>query len=101
MGDRREPGNRRREAEKRAERASGGCPAQEESARKALDGWAQFLQRVWRVDVRRCVHCGGRRVLLDVVEPDAIDAILVNLGLPRHCPVLVEARRPPSIDDIV
>jgi hypothetical protein len=62
--------------------------------------WAQLLHRVWRVDILRCVRCGGRRVLLNVVEPDTIDAILVNLGLPRHCPVLAEARGPPSIDDV-
>jgi hypothetical protein len=39
-------------------------------------------------------------LLLDVVEPDAIDTILVNLGLPRHCPILAEARGPPSIADV-
>jgi hypothetical protein len=39
-------------------------------------------------------------MVLQVVEPDAILAILVNLGLPRHCPMLTAARPPPSADDV-
>jgi hypothetical protein len=34
--------------------------------------WARLLHRVWRVDILGCVGSGGRFVLLDVVEPDAI-----------------------------
>jgi hypothetical protein len=45
------------------------------------------------------VRCGSKRLLLQVVEPAAIDAILTNLNLPRHCPILTAARGPPDGDD--
>jgi hypothetical protein len=61
--------------------------------------WAQLLQRIWKVDILRCVRCGSKRLLLQVVEPAAIDAILTNLNLPRHCPILTAARGPPDGDD--
>jgi hypothetical protein len=38
--------------------------------------WAVLLKRVFAVDVLRCARCGGKRVVIEVVEPEAVEKIL-------------------------
>jgi hypothetical protein len=52
--------------------------------------WAELLRRTYLVDLLRCQHCGGRRVVLAMITmPSVIAAILSHLDLrprppPRH-----------------
>jgi len=39
--------------------------------------WAQRLKRVFGIDVKTCIHCGGSvRIVVSIEEPKAIRAIL-------------------------
>ena len=58
--------------------------------------WALLLQRVWAVDVLRFAACGGRRVLIEVVEPGAVEQILAHLQLDTAGPRPAPARGPPD-----
>jgi hypothetical protein len=54
--------------------------------------WAEFLKRVFLVDVLICPHCGGcLRILCAIVPPDAIVKILVCLGRPSKPPPIFPA----------
>jgi len=44
--------------------------------------WARRLQRVFRIDIEKCEHCGGRvKVIASIEDPDVIEQILRDLGL--------------------
>ena len=54
-------------------------------------------QRVFKVDVLVCEHCGGRRrVLTFLTDPPVLRAILEHLGLPADPPTVAPARPPPE-----
>jgi len=39
--------------------------------------WAKRLKRVFNIDVKTCIHCGGSvRIVASIEEPKAIRAIL-------------------------
>lgn len=43
--------------------------------------WAQRLNRVFKIDVTRCIHCGGAvRIVACIEEPAAIEAILAHFA---------------------
>ena len=43
--------------------------------------WADLLARVWLIDALRCRACGGTlRIVSAILEPRAIEAILVALA---------------------
>lgn len=49
--------------------------------------WAELIRRVFIVDVLECPKCGGRMKILAAIQtPEAIRAILENLGLPSRAP---------------
>ena len=49
-----------------------------EERRRAMT-WAQRLKRVFGIDVKVCVHCGGAvRIVASIEEPTAIRAILAH-----------------------
>ncbi len=55
------------------------------------------MQRVFKVDVLVCEHCGGRRrVLTFLTDPPVLRAILEHLGLPADPPTVAPARPPPE-----
>ncbi len=56
--------------------------------------WASLLRRVYLEDVLACPCGGRRRVLADILEREAIDAILAHLGLPTEPPPIARARSP-------
>ncbi len=59
--------------------------------------WAELMQRVFRLDVLSCPHCGGRRRLLAfLTEPAVIRRILEHLGLETEPPAIAAARPPPQ-----
>jgi len=63
--------------------------------------WAKLLARVFSVDVTRCADplCGGKaKVIAWITNPDAIEKILVCLGLDSPAPVIAPARAPPQIE---
>ena len=60
--------------------------------------WAQLLKRSFGTDVLRCERCGNKRVLIEVVEPDAVREILGCLGLDFRGPRPESARGPPLCD---
>ena len=60
--------------------------------------WATLLRRIYLTDVLAC-PCGGRRhVVAEITDPDAIVAILTELGLDPAPPTIARARDP--TDDI-
>jgi hypothetical protein len=50
--------------------------------------------RIYLGDVLACPCGGRRRIIADVEEPSAIEAILSNLGLPTTAPPVDRARSP-------
>ena len=56
--------------------------------------WARLLQRVFDIDIERCV-CGGKLKLIAVIEdPDVIEKILKHIRLdPQPQPVAPARRR--------
>jgi len=45
--------------------------------------WAQRLKRVFGIDVKTCIHCGGSvRIVASIEEPKAIRAVLDQF--PKH-----------------
>ncbi len=59
--------------------------------------WSELLKRVFLIDALVCIHCGGpRRLLTFVSDHDAIQKILLHLGLPADLPELAPARPPPD-----
>jgi len=43
--------------------------------------WARRLKRVFRIDIQKCEHCGGRvKVIASIEDPDVIEKILRHLG---------------------
>jgi len=83
-----------------------GCPLKaeisttEEAETKPTPGkkpknytWAQLLKRVFEVDVLVCPRCGSKmRVLCAIHSPDAIQKILICLGLPSRAPPISPAK---------
>ena len=62
------------------------------SVRDRNYAWAELMQRVFRVDVLRCEHCGGRmKILAAIRTPTAIVRILECLSLPSRAPPLAPA----------
>ncbi len=59
--------------------------------------WAELMQRVFKVDVLVCPHCGGPRKVLDLLtDPAVLDRILRHLELPAEPPLIAAARGPPE-----
>ncbi|MSP26597.1 MAG: hypothetical protein EXR75_15905 [Myxococcales bacterium] len=56
--------------------------------------WASLIRRVYLHDVLACPCGARRRIVADVNELDAIDAILGHLGLPVDAPPIARARDP-------
>ena len=55
--------------------------------------WAELLSRVFKVDVLKCEHCGGRMtVLAFLTERAVVKKILEHLGLPATGPPKAPAR---------
>jgi hypothetical protein len=63
--------------------------------------WAQRLKRVFGIDVKTCIHCGGSvRIVASIEEPKAIRAILDHFAKhgalePAH--YRPAARAPPAV----
>ena len=56
--------------------------------------WAALLSRVFKVDVLKCEHCGGRMTVLAFLSERAVvKKILEHLGLPATGPPKAPARR--------
>jgi hypothetical protein len=59
--------------------------------------WAQLLQRVFGLDVRKCIRCGGQReVLAFILRPTELKRICAQLGYPTEAPPIAPARAPPQ-----
>ena len=56
--------------------------------------WASLLRRIYLEDVLACPCGGRRRVLADVIDRDAIVAILDHLGLDPEAPPIARVRDP-------
>lgn len=60
--------------------------------------WAEFMKRVWSLDVLQCDRCGGRvRIVGANHPPAAVKSVLDCLGLPTRPPPT--ARAVSSIDE--
>jgi len=63
--------------------------------------WAQRLKRVFGIDVKTCIHCGGSvRIVACIEEPKAIRAILdhfVKRGAMEPAHYRPAARSPPAV----
>ena len=58
--------------------------------------WAELLRRTFDIDVLACPRCGGRLVLIGLIEqPQVVARILDHLGLPSTLPRPAPARRAP------
>jgi hypothetical protein len=60
--------------------------------------WAKLLARVFQIDVTVCADpsCGGKTAIIaQITEPDAIEKILVHLGIDPNPPPVAAARAPP------
>ena len=58
--------------------------------------WAELLRRTFDINVLSCPRCGGRLVLIALIEqPEVVARILGNLGLPSTLPRPAPARRAP------
>ena len=65
--------------------------------RKPRSTWAEFLKRVFEIDVLTCPFCGGKRKLIALVtDGKVVRRILEHLGLPTTAPTLAPARSPPQ-----
>ncbi len=64
--------------------------------------WAQWLKRVFEIDMAACPHCGGPLTIIATLEDPAVMAkILAHLGLPPaphlvHWSALANSCRPPE-----
>lgn len=59
--------------------------------------WARLLNRVFKIDVTKCLYCRGEvKVVGAILERAAIEKILNHLGLPADVPVISPARAPPQ-----
>ena len=56
--------------------------------------WASLVRRVFLHDVLACPCGARRRIVADINEPHAIEAILGHLGLPFQAPPVARARDP-------
>jgi hypothetical protein len=94
------------ESEDTAPPAHPGCPARppitaEETgsdkkskprSRPRNYAWAQLMTRVFGFDVLKCPRCGTRmKILAAIHPPDAIEKILICLGLPSRPPPIASA----------
>ena len=62
--------------------------------------WAELMRRSLGLDVLACPRCGGRLVLIALLDdPAVIRRILEHLGLPTEIPEARPARAPPLLDD--
>ena len=58
--------------------------------------WAELMRRSLGVDVLACPRCGGRLILIALIEdPAEIARFLRHLGLPTDIPEAQPARAPP------
>ena len=65
--------------------------------RRTYYRWSELLKRVFLIDALVCIHCAGpRRLLAFISDHDAIQKILLQLGLPADPPELAPARPPPD-----
>jgi len=72
--------------------------AEQQPRQRRLD-WASLLKRVFAIDILVCARCGGRRVVLALIESRPVArAILEHLGLPAEPPPLAPARGPPLLE---
>ena len=69
--------------------------------RPATMAWADLMSRVFRVDVLKCTHCGGRmRFIADIRDPGVIDAVIAALILSGRFDPRRVGRAPPSFERI-
>ena len=87
-----------------------GCPArsrimatdtgnrnEKRRSRSRNHSWAQLMTRVFGVDVLACPRCDARmRIVAAIHPPDAIQKILVCLGLPSRSPPIAPAAIDPD-----
>jgi len=63
--------------------------------------WAQRLKRVFNIDVKTCIHCGGTvRIVASIEEPTAIGAILAHFakhGALKKAHYRPAPRAPPAV----
>ena len=66
-----------------------GC--EQEAKRPRRIAWAKLLARVFEIDVTKCVQCGGRLAVVEVVKsPERIAMLLGKArGPPRARPAVV------------
>ena len=66
-----------------------GC--EQEAKRPRRIAWAKLLARVFEIDMTKCVECGGRLAVVEVVKsPERIAMLLGKArGPPRLRPALV------------
>jgi hypothetical protein len=90
-----------------------GCPARpgiiaaetendkdEGKSRSRNYSWAQLMARVFEFDVLKCPRCGARmRILAAIHPPDAIEKILICLGLPSRPPPIAAGIPNPDAPD--
>jgi Zn-finger nucleic acid-binding protein len=56
--------------------------------------WARLLKRVFDIDIEHCPKCGGiLKIIAAIEDPQMIDKILSQLGLPTRAPPRSPARR--------
>jgi hypothetical protein len=56
-------------------------------------GWAKLLKRVFNLDLTHCPHCGGElRIVVAILQRQAIEKILNHLGLEAQPPPRAPAR---------
>jgi len=73
--------------EKNADARARGSADEKAETRLRNYSWAEWMRRVFSVDVLQCPKCHGRmRVLTAIHSPEAIQAILKCLGLPGRSP---------------
>jgi hypothetical protein len=82
--------------------ASAAAPARTadsaDTARRKARGqtWASLMARTFGLDVLACPRCGGRLLLVALIEEAAVvERILRHLGLPTEVPAPHPARAPP------
>ena len=64
--------------------------------------WMQRLQRVFKIDIETCRHCGGTlKIIASIEDPQVIARILAHLDRSAAPELTVHAARAPPQRDLL
>ena len=76
------------------ESASEGTPSESAPQKSRRMNWAELLARVFKIDMKHCPSCGSEnfKPVAAILEAQAVQKILIHLGLPDKPPDIAPAR---------